>query len=201
LTRQDDSESVTRYADRAVAFSVLVLASLGAGAARADCTVLSFRNVRPLVEAFAFRPPQLLREFPNGGDDMIYRVFLLSASSRAAIMPLVNLARTGTQAQRHAIATGLAVAARRCEPSAADHTRRIEMAVRRMPNVEFNSDFQRQFRSAAALAVEERVRQRNDQLRQGFSTPAEPTRPALPSVTREFNRDIQPLPAITTPLR
>lgn len=137
------------------------------GAARADCGLVPFSVAQPVVERFVMNRQTLLRELPDGGEALETRVALIAGSSRAALSPLLAVARLGNQRQKEAIAIGLARAAKGCEAKDRQATRRIEAAVRAAPDAALVRQFQTAFRNPAAQS----------------SVPAEAATPPTPAPT------------------
>ncbi len=124
-------------------FSILIMYP-----AQADCLIYPFHKSQPKVERFIMQPVSLRRDFPQGGDDMVYHVQVIASSSRASIKPLIDSVKLSNEQQKRAIATGLAKAAWLCELKSTAQTRRIEMAVKGFANSEFTRNFNQNYHAA-----------------------------------------------------
>lgn len=153
--------------------ALLLLAGVfgAAGPARADCALLPFNSVQPIVERFLFQRDSLLRDYPRGGEQMRIVVSIIGMSSKAALPEIMRVAKAANTDQRQAIGAGLGLAAQRCKTAEPSAARRIEAAMKSFVDPVMTKEFATTYRSPDAARLEREAQQRAQLLRDQISAP------------------------------
>lgn len=148
--------------------------------AAADCGLLPFSAVQPIVESFLFGRKSLLGDYPNGGLDLVRTVSIIAMSSKAALPKLLSVARTANQAQKKSIAEGLGIAASRCLRTASAESRNMELSVAALRDPVLTRNFATKFRSNTELTLESEDDLRRQTLQQLYQARTAPPSKTLP---------------------
>jgi len=170
----------------------------GSNPSFARCSELPFSITQPAVTGFVLAPKNLLQTFRDGGPVMDSQVALVvSADTQIALVPMIKLASSASESQRHSIGTGLASAAIACLMNNEEKwTRQISEAVQRSGQRQiieaFNATFEEKF-SALTSRISSAA---------SLGTPAlTQTHNSLSIKYEDPNRPIKSLPSAFKPVK
>jgi hypothetical protein len=116
----------------ALALALLPLIALDLSPVWAGPQALEFETA-----AFLNDPPQIIRENPRGGAQLVAEVRDLALSDPATLQPILGLLPEANKGQKAAIAAGLAWAARVSTRSNPDYANKIQQAVAQTKDQDF----------------------------------------------------------------